>query len=380
MSHYLFVSYANRVSINGIIYLHRISDTRIGGSTKRNIEMMKALCGEDAFSNVAIVTTMWPHDVGSDEHVKQNKREQQLKDIYLTDMATEGAQMIRHDQCQTLPERKAWAQAILWQLFENWKDDQVTLKIQHEMVDLTSTLENTSAGKILKQHMSESQVHIEKELCGAEQSLKHQGHSEHGSLPQGDLERDQDELYRMLESTKSQDALKGSLLEIHQKQEANFMNQMQTMEQKWIEALREKKNEYRAKEQQYQERQVIEQATRLNEREDQRHEHQTTSQVLAALEARHDQDRKRLAELTRVGSLQYEELQRRHREQRSESARFRQHESETRQELESMKAEFEKLKAETESNLDTASRAKSRWIGPVVQGGFGLGKQYVIRT
>lgn len=99
MSHYLSVTYANRVSINGIIYLHRISDTRIGGSTKRNIEMMKALCGEDAFSNVTIVTTMWSHDVGSDEHVKQINREQQLKDIYLTDMATGGAQMVRHDQC-----------------------------------------------------------------------------------------------------------------------------------------------------------------------------------------------------------------------------------------------------------------------------------------
>lgn len=257
----------------------------------------------------------------------------------------------------------------------------MTLKIQHEMVDLTSTLENTSAGKILRQHMSESRVHIEKELHRAEQSLKHKGHSEHGSLPQEDLEREQDELYRMLkESIKSQDALKGSLLEIHQKQKAHFMNQIQTMDQKWIEALREKENEYRAKEQQYQERQATEQATRLNEREDQRHEHQTTSQALAALEARHDQDRRRLAELTRVGSLQYEELQRRHREQRSESARFRQHESETRHELESMKAEFEKLKAETESNLDTASRAKSRWIGPAVQGGFGLGKLYVIRT
>ncbi len=50
--------------------MHRISDTRLGGWTKRNFEMKKALGGENAFSIVAIFTTMWSHEVESDEHVR----------------------------------------------------------------------------------------------------------------------------------------------------------------------------------------------------------------------------------------------------------------------------------------------------------------------
>ena len=57
--------------------------------------MMKALCGEDAFANLAVVTTMWSSH--ESELLKQQHCEQELQDVYLRDMIVGGARVIRHD-------------------------------------------------------------------------------------------------------------------------------------------------------------------------------------------------------------------------------------------------------------------------------------------
>ena len=57
--------------------------------------MMKALCGEDAFANLAVVTTMWSSH--ESELLKQQHCEQELQDVYLRDMIGGGARVIRHD-------------------------------------------------------------------------------------------------------------------------------------------------------------------------------------------------------------------------------------------------------------------------------------------
>jgi hypothetical protein len=59
LGHLLGVSYANRRYITGIVYLHSISDTGIPGRDKRNIDMLKSLCGQDAYRNIVVASTMW---------------------------------------------------------------------------------------------------------------------------------------------------------------------------------------------------------------------------------------------------------------------------------------------------------------------------------
>lgn len=57
----LFLSqiYKRKILLTGIIYLHRITDRRMSGSSIRNLDMFKALCGEDAYKHVVLATTMW---------------------------------------------------------------------------------------------------------------------------------------------------------------------------------------------------------------------------------------------------------------------------------------------------------------------------------
>lgn len=47
------------IKLSGIIYLHRITDTRIGGAASRNLRMLHELVGTDKMKNVLFVSNRW---------------------------------------------------------------------------------------------------------------------------------------------------------------------------------------------------------------------------------------------------------------------------------------------------------------------------------
>jgi len=55
---WLMKTYKGKLNLARIIYLHRIVDNRMSGSLKKNLQMFQCLCGQEAMSNVVIVTTM----------------------------------------------------------------------------------------------------------------------------------------------------------------------------------------------------------------------------------------------------------------------------------------------------------------------------------
>lgn len=232
--------------------------------------MMRALCGEDAFENVAVVTTMWRSDEYETELARQRSREQELRDIYLHDMIMRGSRIIRHDRCNTLSERRTSANDILIMTVELWKDNQVTLQIQHEMVDLSMTLKQTSAGKVLEGYIQEHQNSHERDLerlGTSESNLTYHDNNEiqlHASthvLPDAHSK----EIQRLLtENNQALEAMRLSLVEIHIKQEHKFLSRVSVMENEWKEALRWREEEYRLKELEYRTRQR-EQESRLRE-------------------------------------------------------------------------------------------------------------------
>ena len=48
-----------RIKLSGIIYLHRITDDRVGGTAWRNLRMLHNLVGADKMANVLLVSTRW---------------------------------------------------------------------------------------------------------------------------------------------------------------------------------------------------------------------------------------------------------------------------------------------------------------------------------
>lgn len=247
--------------------------------------MMRALCGEDAFENVAVVTTMWDCDHSEIELAKQRSREQELRDIYLRDMIGKGCQIVRHDRCQTLSERRTSAKDILARMVELWKDTQVTLQIQHEMVDLNMTLKETSAGKVLEKYIREHEKSYERDLeqlSISPSNLPHHDRGEtqlHASTHALRDARNLEDIQRMLtENNRALEAMRLSLIEIHSKQERQFLDRVLAMENEWKESLRQREEDYRLKVLEYRTRQLVEQGKAL-EKETNAQELQASSRL-----------------------------------------------------------------------------------------------------
>ncbi|KAI0543512.1 hypothetical protein F4679DRAFT_568379 [Xylaria curta] len=368
VAHYLSVSYANNVLINGILYLHRISDTRIGSSTKRNLNMMKALCGEDVFENIAVMTTMWSSDYSGVEHAKQCSREQELRDIYLYDMLEKGSQIINHKQCQTLAHRQASANNILARISETWKDTKITLQIQHEMVNLNLTLKETSAGKVLEEHIKGYQKYSKRELQLLGIPRAKDEKQRHGSVNAPPEHRDSDIRKMLAESNQALESMRLSLLEIHKKQEQQFFERVSSMENRWKETLKEKEEEYRRKELEYRAHQLNRREENLNQKERDWQERQASSRILMTAQNALEHERRTFSELARQGYRQLAELQEVNRQQYDGLTRAKRRDRVLAEELEKLRSEVKDLRLETQSKLDTTENVKHKWVGPLLQG------------
>ena len=133
------------MKLGGIIYLLSITE-KMRGTTSKNLDLFKRLCGDKALSSVVFGTTKWGK---VDENVGKN-REQQLAETFFNDMMAAGSKVLRFDLTKSSAE--AFLDAILGQLKfgENGEilNDNV-LGIQKEIVDFDRGIPETAAGKEL---------------------------------------------------------------------------------------------------------------------------------------------------------------------------------------------------------------------------------------
>lgn len=132
---YLANSYEQGARLAGIIYMHRISDPRMGGTSKRNFGIFRELCGERTLRNVLIVTTMWSE---VDPEVGEERERELASNVkFFKSVLEKGARMVRYFNTRES------AHAILRHLINSKAS---TLQIQHEIVNEHRDLAHTSAG------------------------------------------------------------------------------------------------------------------------------------------------------------------------------------------------------------------------------------------
>jgi len=144
--------------LNGILYMHRISDPRVGGVARKNLKMFHSLCGDAGLGNVRIVTTNW-NRVGEQEGIA---REAALRTNAFKALIDGGAGLRRHTN--TVES----AQQIVSELIGL---NPVTMQIQEEL-RMGMTLAQTSAGTVLMASMQEMQKKHEKELAGLRREME----------------------------------------------------------------------------------------------------------------------------------------------------------------------------------------------------------------
>ncbi|KAH8767855.1 hypothetical protein BGZ57DRAFT_899450 [Hyaloscypha finlandica] len=96
IANWLRESYKHHTLLSGIIYLHRISDPRMSGSSIKNLRMFRKLCGAESMHNVSLVTTMWDKVT----RVEGETREKDLMDGengFWRAMIKSGCLVRRHD-------------------------------------------------------------------------------------------------------------------------------------------------------------------------------------------------------------------------------------------------------------------------------------------
>jgi hypothetical protein len=162
---FLSTVYQNKVRLAGIIYLHRITDPRMGGSALKNLYMFQRLCGDRGLSSVILATTMWTGlevtDVGQEVG---RKREEELRmPQFWGSMVDLGSEIVKHDGT------KESAYSIISRLVD--KGTQVVLDIQVQLVEENKTLDETSAGQFIQQELLDARKRFEKDLAEYQESM-----------------------------------------------------------------------------------------------------------------------------------------------------------------------------------------------------------------
>jgi len=138
---WMTMAYEKNTNLSGIIYLQRITDRRMKGSSLRNLGMFKELCGSKCFSEVTLVLTWWdrvdPAIGVATEH------ELTSTEPFWGSMVKQGSRVVRYSHSRDL------AMSIVDSVVERQR--MIVLEVQDEMVNKRLRLDETAAGKFMSQ-------------------------------------------------------------------------------------------------------------------------------------------------------------------------------------------------------------------------------------
>lgn len=154
------------IQLVGLIYMHRITDQRVAGSSLKSIRIFEKICGEENFPCITLVTTMWNLLSKEQDHHKGLERESTLldKDEFFGRMARGGAKVAR-DRGE---HSTAWA--IVGDMVG--RKENIVTALQREMAEAGRTLDDTTVGHFLREHINEARRKYEMEREELEEALE----------------------------------------------------------------------------------------------------------------------------------------------------------------------------------------------------------------
>ncbi|KAK0727536.1 hypothetical protein B0T26DRAFT_747848 [Lasiosphaeria miniovina] len=223
ISDWLNRSYETRVLLSGIIYLHRISDARVGGSSMQNLRMFKKLVGEDNLSNIVLASTMWGMVPDLNVAVAR-EAELQNKDDFWGQMIKNGSRVFRQD-------RGAESAAEI-----------------RDMVDRSLSLDQTAAGKEVQGEMAKQRAEYEKRVANVREEM-HEAIRNQDKEHQTELENLQKELGAKLRSNEDAiERLKSGKDEIRREMEAKWEEERQALTRRFEAQQAAREREQKARE------------------------------------------------------------------------------------------------------------------------------------
>ncbi|KAI0789934.1 P-loop containing nucleoside triphosphate hydrolase protein [Abortiporus biennis] len=161
LANYLVTSFKHRRILSGVIYLHRITDRRLGGIARKNFTMFRKLCGEQTLGSVIIATNCWnmvEESVGA-----QREKELMTDDLLFKPAVDKGACMLRHDGSVES------AHEIIRKLYTRRPR---ALRIQQEIVREGKSITETEAFLELDKEVAEMRKKHEEEMKEIQEMLR----------------------------------------------------------------------------------------------------------------------------------------------------------------------------------------------------------------
>ncbi|OCH89840.1 hypothetical protein OBBRIDRAFT_640358 [Obba rivulosa] len=189
---FLVKQYQQGRKLTGVIYMHRITDPRVGGVARRNFTMFNMLCGPTFLPNVVLVTTRWSEVERSIGIAREGELND--KDIFFRPVLEGGAQYMRHD------DDLHSAQEIMHR-FIGLKPR--SLLIQKEMFQHHKEVAETSAGKELQKEIAEQMEKQNEEMRHLQQEMQ-EALQEHDEEKRKDIQEEISNQNQALKRLKSQ--------------------------------------------------------------------------------------------------------------------------------------------------------------------------------
>ncbi|KAJ5273273.1 hypothetical protein N7478_008398 [Penicillium angulare] len=251
---WLTTTYKNAIHLSGILYLHRISDNRMGGCAHRNLIMFKKLCGPEGVKNVIFLTTFW-------ERVEAAVGETREKTLMTTEdfwgyFVDRGAQVQRHWNTD-ISATTAIQNFIPSDTAK--PPEEIKLAIQTEMVDSHKDLDQTSAGQELQSELQKEREKMQQELIERAREIQEEKDQEMRDILRADQEKQAKELQRRDADIQE---LKISMERMHEKK----LKQLE-------ERLLEQETEVRRQREEFEQKMRQKEREQLSQLENERHRH-----------------------------------------------------------------------------------------------------------
>ncbi|KAJ5979793.1 hypothetical protein N7481_007091 [Penicillium waksmanii] len=223
ISAYLSASYARGVYIHGVIFLHPIIENRMTGSARRNIELMKALCGSDFFRNVALATTHWSTTTESLSTLRKREHSLREHDAFFRPLVNEGAILFRQD------DGAPSARRIIRHLINmnRHRGPPLALAIQRELVDQNKRLDNTAAGRVVLDEAARKYNAAVEEIASLKLAIRQSDYE--GAMELREMKEEKERMIRQLSKTEAQMAIRAPEVTRREQQLLNLPSQIQRL-------------------------------------------------------------------------------------------------------------------------------------------------------
>jgi hypothetical protein len=228
--------------------LHPISDNRMTGSSLRNIEMMKAMCGLASYHNLAIVTTMWPSAPDHAEKLVLERRDAELlaDGRFFGDLVARGANLFRHNETGRRNdfEEATSARRIVDHLVrQSDMHAPDVLRLQKEIVDEGKALGETTAGIAVAGELYKARRAHELELGGLQAEMNSQLARVDASHAAQIRELQADVLKQLKKAEDSKRALRRRMDEMHRDEERAWKQKIRELDEMFRQQLADKQQE-----------------------------------------------------------------------------------------------------------------------------------------